>query len=218
MSLRQHFEEDIANLNKNILKMGLLVEEAIENALIAFKNKDFNLAEKVIAQDKNINQMENDLCDQSVLILAKEQPVASDLRHILAGIKIISQLERMGDHAVHICKRTINIGTDKYIKSTLVNFPKMEELGRHMLVDSLNAFVEGDVDLAREVSARDQEIDDIYDKVEYKLLEKIQKENEKIEQGVELLFISRFLERFGDHVTNICEWVIFSKEGTHENL
>jgi len=218
MSLRHHFEEDISSLNKDVLKMGLLVEDAMENAIRAFKEKDFDLARFVIDHDYEINEMENSLCDQCALLLAREQPVATDLRHILSAIKIISQLERIGDHAVHIAKRIEWIGAQKTIKTTLVNFPKMEELGREMMIDALNAFVEGNTDLAREVAAKDKEMNLINEKMVRKLLEKMHSNSENIDMGVELLFISRYLERFGDHVTNICEWVIYSQLGEHVDL
>lgn len=218
MSLRHHFEEDIALLNKEILKMGLMVEEAMSNAILSFKNKDFDLAKLVQQGDREINQMENDLCDQCALLLAREQPVASDLRHILSAIKIISQLERIGDHAVHIAGRTLRIGEERYLRSSLVNFPLMEELGRKMMIDSLNAFVEGDPELAREVAKRDAEMDDLNEKVTRKVLKKLQEDSEKLEQGIELLFMSRYLERYGDHVRNICEWVLYSALGEHVDL
>lgn len=218
MSLRHHFEEDIAHLNKEILKMGLMVEEAMSKAIQSFKDKDFELSQLVIQGDEEINQMEKDLCDQCALLLAREQPVASDLRHILSAIKIISQLERIGDHAVHIAGRTQNIGEERYLKSSLENFPLMEELGRKMLIDSLNAFVEGNASLAREVAQRDSEMDDLNDKVARKVLRKMQKDPENLEQGIELLFMSRYLERYGDHACNICEWVVYSTQGEHVDL
>jgi len=218
MSLRHHFKEELALLNKEILKMGLMAEEAMSKAIQSFKEKDFELSQLVIQGDEEINQMEKDLCDQCALLLAREQPVASDLRHILSAIKIISQLERIGDHAVHIAGRTQNIGEERYLKSSLENFPLMEELGRKMLIDSLNAFVDGNSSLAREVAKRDAEMDDLNEKVARKVLRKMQKNPENLEQGIELLFMSRYLERYGDHACNICEWVVYSTQGEHVDL
>lgn len=218
MTLRHHFEEDIAKLNKDILKMGMMVEQAMSKAIDSFVNKDFDQAQLVIQEDNGINQMENKLCDQCALLLAREQPVATDLRHILGAIKIITQLERIGDHAVSIAEKGKKIGHEKLIKSSLENFPKMEELGRSMLIDSLNAFVERDSALAKDVALRDEEMDALHEKVTRKVLKKIHENNAKIDQGVELLFISRSLERFGDHVKNICEWVCYAQKGEHVDL
>ena len=217
MSIRQHFDDEIGALNKDILKMGLLVEEAVREGIEAFKDQDEDKARSVIKGDEAINNMENELCDQCAILLAKEQPVASDLRHIVGAIKIITQLERIADHGVHLAKKAIVLAGETYI-SPIVNLPRMEEIARAMMVDALNAFVERDSESAEEIAARDQQIDDLYTQVVRVILTYILEDNSKIEQGVELLSVARYLERFGDHVKNICEWVIFSERGEHADL
>ncbi|MDC7224406.1 MAG: phosphate signaling complex protein PhoU [Spirochaetales bacterium] len=217
MSIRQHFDDEIGALNKDILKMGLMVEEAVKNGIEAFKNQDRDLAKTVIAGDDGINNMENELCDQCAILLAKEQPVASDLRHIVAAIKIITQLERIGDHGVHLARKAEIIAGQDFIKP-IVDLPRMEEIARKMLVDSLNAYVERDSEAAEEIASRDKMIDDLYNQVVREILTLIMGDSQKIEQGVELLYVARYLERFGDHVKNICEWVIFSERGEHADL
>ena len=217
MSIRQHFDDEIGSLNKEILKMGLLVEEAVKNGMEAFKSQDREKARIVIDNDDEINSMENALCDHCAILLAKEQPVASDLRHIVGAIKIITQLERIADHGVHLAKKAIVLADQTYI-SPIVNLPRMEEIGRTMLVDALNAFVDRDSEAAEEIASRDGQIDELYNQVTRVVLTYILEDNTKIEQGIELINVARFLERFGDHVKNICEWVIFSERGEHADL
>jgi phosphate transport system protein len=217
VSLRHHFDDEIGTLNKNILKMGLFVEEALKKGIDSFKEQDIVKAQEVIDGDALINDQENALCDQCALLLAKEQPVASDLRHILAAIKIITQLERIADHGVHIAKKTIILADQTYMKP-IIDLPRMEEIARKMLIDSLNAYVEKDSQAALEIASRDKLIDDLYTQVVREVFTYILADNNKIEQGVELLYVARYLERFGDHVKNICEWVIFSEKGEHADL
>lgn len=217
MSLRHHFEDEIGALNKEILKMGLFVEEAVKKGMASFSEQDEEMAREVIDGDETINDMENALCDQCALLLAKEQPVASDLRHILAAIKIITQLERIADHGVHLAKKAIVLKEQTYIKP-IVDLPRMEEIGRKMLIDSLNAYVERDSEAAEEIAGRDKMIDNLYIQVVREVITYILSDNTRIEQGVELLYVARYLERFGDHVKNICEWVIFSERGEHADF
>ncbi len=217
MGLRHHFDDEIGALNKDILKMGLLVEEAVKKGMEAFKEQSRETAQTVIDGDDMINNMEDELCDQCAILLAKEQPVASDLRHILAAIKIITQLERIGDHGVHFAKKAILLEGETYIKP-IVDLPRMEEIGRKMLIDSLNAYVERDSEAAEEIASRDRMIDDLYMQVVREVLTYIMADSTKISQGVELLTMARYMERFGDHVKNICEWVIFSERGEHADL
>ncbi len=217
MSLRHHFDDEIGALNKELLKMGLLVEEAVRQGMECFKDQDRDMAQTVISGDDAINSMEDELCDQCALLLAREQPVASDLRHILAAIKIITQLERIGDHGAHLAKKALILADQTYIKP-IVDLPRMEEIGRTMLVDALNAYVERDSEAAEEIASRDKQIDDLHTQVVREVLTYIMSDTSKISQGVELLYVARYLERFGDHVKNICEWVIFSERGEHADF
>jgi phosphate transport system protein len=217
VSLRHHFDDEIGALNKEILKMGLLVEEAVRQGMECFKDQDREMAQTVVNGDDAINNMEDELCDQCALLLAREQPVASDLRHILSAIKIITQLERIGDHGVHLAKKALILADQTYIKP-IVDLPRMEEIGRKMLVDALNAYVERDSEAAEEIASRDKQIDDLHTQVVREVLTYIMSDTSKISQGVELLYVARYLERFGDHVKNICEWVIFSERGEHADF
>lgn len=217
MSLRNNFDREIDALNKDILKMGLLVEEAVKNGIESFKDQDREKAEAVVAGDIYVNEMENKLCDQCVLLLAKEQPVASDLRHILAAIKIITQLERIADHGVHVAQKTVVLADHTYMKG-MADLLKMEEIAREMLNDSLSAYVERDSEWAEQIAQRDGEIDELYSQVVRKIISLINEDSNLTEQGIELLYVARYLERFGDHVKNICEWVVFSQKGEHRDF
>ncbi len=215
--IRQHFVDDLAELNRAIMKMGLKVEEAITQSVEALKNKDTDLARKIIEEDSIIDDMEKSLCDQCALIIAREQPVAGDLRHLISGIKIITDLERIGDHAVHIAKGTINNAGEEYIKP-LIDIPRMGTLSCSMLSRAITAFVEQDADIAVAIAKEDEEIDNLHKQIVRELLTYMMQDPGKIEGGMSLMYMSRFLERTGDHVRNICEWVVFDETGEHENL
>ncbi len=215
--IRQHYVDDLAELNRAIMKMALKVEDAINASIEALKNKDLDLARKVIDDDDIIDKMEKSLCDQCALIIAREQPVAGDLRHLISGIKIITDLERIADHAVHIAKGTIKMAGEEYIKP-LVDIPRMAELSCSMLSRAIGAYVEQEADTAQAIAGEDNLIDQLHHQVVREILTYMLQDSKNIEGGLSLMYMSRFLERTGDHVRNICEWVIFDETGEHENL
>ncbi len=215
--IRQHYEDDLAELSREIMKMGLRVEEAMNKAVESLKNKNVELAQEVIDDDDIIDQMEKDLCDKGALIIAREQPVAGDLRHLISAIKIITDIERIGDHAVHIAKATIKMADEEYIKP-LVDIPRMAEMGCSMLSRAVAAYVEKDPKAAVDVAASDEILDNTHKQVVRELLTYMMEDPHKIEGAMSLMYISRFLERTGDHVRNICEWVVFADTGEHESL
>lgn len=217
MEVRKHFMEQLKDINQEILQMGTLVEESITKAVEALKNQDCALAEQVITEDEPINQMEIDLCDKCAVAIATEQPVATDLRQLIGAIRIVTDLERIGDFASHIAKMTIRMSEEKYLKP-LIDIPRMAEIARSMLHDSITAFLEGNVDLAYEIAERDDRIDEINSQIFRELLTYMMQDPHTIQQATNLLLLSRSLERLGDHVTNICEWVIFTYTGEHKDL
>ncbi len=205
-------------LNKEILMMGVYVEEALKKAIDALKNQDVNLAEEVIKEDERINALEIELFDKVAIVLATEQPVATDLRHLMGAIRIITDLERAGDYAVHIAEGAVRLAGETYL-TPLRQIPEAGDEARQMLRDALTAFVNSDEGLAREVAARDDILDKLHKKLLKKMLKYMNKDDEAdIEQATTLISLARFLERLGDHVTNICEWVIYSKTGEHVEL
>ncbi|MDA3955817.1 phosphate signaling complex protein PhoU [Oceanispirochaeta sp.] len=215
--IRQHFGDDLAELNREIMKMGVRVEESVNKAVDSLKNKDIELAQQVIDEDDIIDEMEKDLCDKCALIIAREQPVAGDLRHLISGIKIITDIERIADHAVHVAKGAINMAGTDYFKP-LVDIPRMAKLGCSMLSRAVAAYVEKNAQDAMLIAAEDKLLDDLHKQVVRELLTYMISQPQNIEGGLSLMYISRFLERIGDHVRNICEWVVFAETGEHENL
>lgn len=214
---RQHMREKISNLDRTILNLGMLVDEAMDKAVTALLDNNLDAAQKVIDDDVQINNLELKIQDEIIILIATEQPVASDLRHVITSFKIIAQLERMGDHAVHIGKQILKIGNVEYIKP-IIDLPEMAELGRKMLKDALNAFAETDSDLAKKTAALDDKVDKLRDQVNRELMTYMMESVNNFNQVNNLMFINRWLERFADHVTNICEWIIYDADGEYVEL
>jgi phosphate transport system protein len=217
MGTRQAFEEGLAALNQEILRIGVMVEEALRQAVESLVNKDGEQARAVVAADAAINQLEHEIEDRCIVLIAKEQPVATDLRKLITSLKIVTQLERMGDHALHVAKGTLRLLPETYMKP-LIDIPRMAELAIGMIRDVLTAFLANDAVRAREVAARDQQIDELHNQVMREVFTYMMENSKFISQSISLLFISRFLERVGDHVTNICEWVVYGATGEHVEL
>lgn len=217
MTPRQHFSESLKLLNQELLKMGTLVEEAIRKAVTCLIDQDLDLAKKVIEEDEAVNQMEIDIEDRCTILIATEQPVAGDLRHIITALKIVTQLERMGDHAVHIAKAAIRLSEEIYMKP-LIDIPRMSEIVIKMIHDVLTAFINSDAELATEVAKKDASIDKLHHQVMTEIWSYIKADPSYVKQSTNFLFISRFLERLGDHVTNISEWIVYNNTGKHVEL
>ncbi len=217
MNLRQHLLNRISDLDRNILNLGIYVNEALKKAVAALKTNDLDMAGEVIEEDARINALEMSIQDDIILLIAKEQPVAGDLRHVITSFKIIAQLERMGDHAVHIAKETIKIGKAEYIKP-LIDIPRMAEIGLEMLKGALDAFIASDADAACEIAGRDDLVDKLRDQVNRELLTYMLEDSRSINQINSFMFVTRWLERYADHVTNICEWIIYDATGKHVEL
>lgn len=215
--IRQDYAAELAGLDREIMKMGLIVEDSINKAVRALKELDEDLAQEVIDDDSIVDAMEKDLCDRYALIVARQQPVAGDLRRLIGGIKIITDLERIGDHAGHIAKGAIRMPEGRIIKS-LVDIPRMAEICCKMLSGAVKAFIEEDVEVAKKIAAQDNLVDELHKQVIRELLTYMMSDTKNIEGGLELMHVSRFIERIGDHVCNICEWVIFSDSGEHIDL
>jgi phosphate transport system protein len=204
-------------IHQEVLKMGTLVEEAIRKSIQALKNRDSALANKVVEDDTAINDIELSIQDKCIILIATEQPVARDLRGLITILKITSQLERMGDHAVHIAKNALKLAGQTYMKQ-LIDIPRMGECAIHMLHEVLTAFMNNDQQKAIEVAGMDDEIDDLNDQVMRECLTYMMQDPAYIPQATAFLFVSRFLERLGDHVTNISEWICYNITAEHKEL
>ena len=204
-------------LHQDILRMGTLVEEALRKGLSALEMKDYALADHVVAADRNIDQMQRAIEQQCTRLIAEEHPTGARLREIVTAIKIATTLERLGDHARHLARRARSI-TDSHYIQTLPIIREMAEIGISMLHDLLTAWVEQNPDRAISVAARDDQLDRLHAQLMGDIVRIIQARPDTIERGVDLLFVNRFLERLGDHVTNMCEWVVFVERAEYVEL
>lgn len=214
---RTHFEKELEELHYDVLKMGSLVEEAIANSIASLVNHDTELAQKVIDDDDRIDKIEVEIDNKCAKIIVTQQPIARDLRIVLTGLKIVTDLERMADHAVDIAKTTLRIAHQNYIKP-LIDIPRMAEIVREMVKMSLESYVRQDLELARAIGEKDDIVDALYKQIFRELLTYMMEDPRNIDQATQFLFVARYLERIADHATNICEWVIYLDTGEHIDL
>lgn len=217
MDIRKHYSEEMVSLNNSILKMALIVKDTMHSAVKALQTEDYVLAEKIIRGDRVIDNMELDLCDRCAVLIATEQPVATDLRVIVGALRIVSDLERMGDLAAHIAKGTLRLRDSLPVKP-IVDIPRMADIANTMVEEAVMAFIHQDVELARKAAFRDDEIDTIYNNVFEELADLMVENREMSRQSTILLFMARSIERYADHAENICEWVVYTGTGVHEEL
>ena len=207
--MERHFDLELQELRKDILKMGAFAEEAIYKSVEALKNRDKILAKSVINGDSAVDKLELEIDEKCVDLIARYQPMAKDLRFITTGMKINAELERITDIAVDIAQRTLEL-IDKPILKPLVDIPKLATVAQGMVKTAIDAFVKGDSDLARKVMLSDPEADKLRDAIQKELVEDYMvKDGSTAPRAVQLLLITRFLERICDHTTNIAEDVIY---------
>ncbi len=211
--MRSRFDEQLALLNKELLEMGALCEEAISMAARALMEGDENLAVKVGPLDREIDQKERNIETRCLRLLLQQQPVAKDLRQISAALKMITDMERIGDQASDIAEM-ISYLKEHPIEET-DDIYKMAEATTKMVTDSVDAFVKGDIAIVERVLAEDDVVDDYFDKVKHYLIDWILAHPEDGEYAVDLLMVAKYFERIGDHAENLAEWVDFSITGVH---
>lgn len=214
---RQWFDVELDSIHYELLRMGSFVEKQIDDCITALARQDEELAEKIIENDDVVDKMEIDIEERCVKLIARQQPLAIDLRRLFTSIKIVTDLERIADHAVDIAKVTLRLKDEKYIKP-LIDIPRMAEIVQGMIKDSLDAYVKLDTKSSELICKRDDEIDSIYKQVFRELLIIMMEDPKTINQATQFLFVCKFLERIADHVTNICEWTVYLVTGKHENL
>ena len=205
---RQAYIEELEALRQEISKMGLAVGNALDSSVKSLIDRDTALAKKVMVEDDIIDNMNIAVEDRCMLLIARQQPIARDLRIIATGLKISTDLERIGDHAHDIAKITMDLDNQPFIKK-LVDIPQMAELAGKMLQDSIKAYNTFDVRLAEEICEADDMIDNLYAKTFRELSKFIVDDAVKVRQATQLIFVARYLERVADHATNIAEWIIY---------
>lgn len=201
----------LENIKKDLIFMAHEVEDAIFKALKALEKQDRKLAEEVLELDEKIDKQEVNIEEQILSLLVLQQPVAVDLRFIVGALKMNSDLERIGDHAVNIAHIALKLLGESYIKP-LKDIPAMGKIVRSMLHDAVHAFINQNADIAREVCARDDEVDNLNQKVREEVLDILNKKKDKIEQGFHLISVAHELERVADLATNLGEEVVFMRE------
>ena len=211
--MRSRFDEQLAILNRELIEMGALCEEAIALAAKALTDKDKTMAAKVAAMDAEIDQKERNIESMCLKLLLQQQPVARDLRQISAALKMITDMERIGDQAEDISEIVITLDGRYAENSALLK--GMAESTIQMVTESVDAYVKRDTALAQQVIKMDDIVDDYFDQVKSELISKIAGEPADGEYALDLLMIAKYLERIGDHAVNIAEWVIFSVTGKH---
>jgi len=210
--MERRFDEELKDLKEKLLRMAGLAEDSIAKAVKALKDRDRALVGQVFEQEDRINLLEIEIDEVCMRLLALRQPMAGDLRFITSAMRIGSELERIGDQSVNIAERTIELLKVPQLKP-LIDIPRMAGLAQAMVVDSINAFVNRDAELARQICARDDEVDQINHQIFRELLTYMMEDPATIPRAVELILIGRHLERIADHATNIGEDVIYLVKG-----
>ena len=212
--MRSRFDEQLALLNKELIEMGALCEEAIALAAQSLDAGSRALAKKVAPISSEIDQMERDIESRCLKLLLQQQPVARDLRQISAALKMITDMERIGDQAEDIAEIVPHLNGHAAAECNQIRSMAKETI--RMVTDSVDAYVKHDVDLARSVLSYDDIVDNYFDSVKKTLIEMVAQNPEDGEYALDLLMITKYFERIGDHATNIAEWVIFSITGLHK--
>ena len=215
--MRTRFDEQLHTLNHELLEMGALIERAIRSATDALVKQDVEAALQAIAADKEVDQAERDIESLCLKLLLQQQPVARDLRLISSALKMITDMERIGDQASDIAELVIYLSKEPYIKE-LTHLPQMAEKAIRMVSSALDAYVRKDVALAQEVMAMDDAIDALFVTVKDELIALIRNDAAAGSQAIDLMMIAKYYERIGDHAQNIAEWVEYALTGKHKGV
>ena len=208
----KRYEEDLKKLREDILTMGGLVEDQIQKAVSSLVDRDSALAETIIQRDHEVNRLDVEIDELCIRLLALHQPAARDLRFITTALKITTDLERIGDMAVNICERALELNREPQLKP-YIDIPRMAQISQRMIRESLDAFVREDTDLALKVCKDDQQVDDLNSQIFREVISFMIGDPQTINRAMKISSISKYLERIADHATNIAEMVIFMVKG-----
>ena len=213
VKMRSKFDEQLNNLNNELIKMGALCEEAISSVTKLLINNDTKMKERVLEADKEIDRKERDIETLCMRLLLHQQPIASDLRLVSSALKMISDMERIGDQASDIAEMADYVNCSGL--QSEIHIADMARATIKMVTDSIDSFVKRDIDMAHSVIKHDQIVDDLFDKIKSELISAIEQKSANAEALCDLLMIAKYFERIGDHAENIAEWVIYSITGKH---
>ena len=213
---RKTFEASLEDLNVELIKMGAIVENAINSAIIALKNNDDKLAKEVVDQDRVIDDMEKDIEAKCLSLILRQQPVACDLRVVSTALKMVTDMERIGDQAADIAELVMGFKSDLKYKA-IEHIPAMAEAAVSMVHGAIAAFVNNDMEAAREIIKKDDIVDELFEKVKSDVSLSLQADVKNCDMDINFLMIAKYLEMIGDHAENICEWIEFSETGDYKN-
>jgi len=214
---RSTLDRELTEINEGLLRIGSLVDAAIERSIQAMANRDAALARQVDADDAKVNALRFQVEEECLALIARQQPAASDLRAVLAAFSIVTDLERMGDHAAGIARTVLHMGDEPLLKP-LIDLPRMAETCREMLRQALQAYVERDAEKARPIVAMDDTVDGLYTQIFREILSYMVEDPHTTSRGLYLMFAAHNLERIGDRVTNIVERILFMASGEMREL
>ncbi len=212
--MRNRFDKQLKQLNDELIEMGSLIEKAIEMAISSLVNQDVDMAAQAVAFDEEIDHQEQEIETLCMKLLLQQQPVATDLRMISSALKMITDMERIGDQAADISEITIMMAGQSYIKK-LTHLTQMAKEITTMVINSVDAYVKHDVELARAVIDHDDVVDGLFVEIKDELIALITENSANGDQAMDLMMVAKYFERIGDHATNIAEWVIYAITGTH---
>lgn len=216
MMMRTRLNEELIRLHNMLENMGDMIERALEGSVAALAEEDMEKAKDIIRNDRLVNQQEKDIETLCFKMLLMESPVAYDLRNVSAAIKMITDMERIGDQAADICDLVLHIGKTR-IAMDYGHISRMAEVTIQMVKKSIQAFIKSDLDLAKKVCESDDEVDALFKEAKHDLVELIRHDVTLSEQAIDMLMIAKYFERIGDHATNIGEWVIYAITGEHKD-
>ncbi len=217
MTARLSFEHELNLLRDNLNEMGHLIEDAIEKTLIAFEDQNEALAKEIIQGDRNINDIEKTIESRCLSLILKQQPVARDLRVVTTALKVVTDMERIGDHAADIAELILREKRDT-IYNLVKHIPEMGRVAKEMVHDAVNAFTALNTEAARATMKKDDVVDDLFDQVKEEVANILRASNDHVDQCVDILMIAKYFERIGDHAVNICEWTEFHETGSVNNI
>jgi phosphate transport system protein len=217
MTARMSFEHELQLLRENLIEMGQLIERAIEKTLEAFETQNEALANEIIQGDRNINDIEKTIESRCLSLILKQQPVARDLRIVTTALKVVTDMERIGDHAADIAELIIREKRE-HVYNLVKHIPEMGVVAKTMVHDAVQAFTTINIEEAKEIIQRDDVVDDLFDQVKEEVANLLRSSNEQVDQCVDILMIAKYFERIGDHAVNICEWTEFHETGSVNNI
>lgn len=217
MTARISFDTELKLLKEDLYEMARLIEVAIEKIMIAFETQDENLAKEIIQGDRIVNDIEKAIEARCLSLIVRQQPVASDLRMVTTALKVVTDMERIGDHAADIAELIIREKRE-HIYDLVKHIPDMGRATKLMVHDAVEAFTSLNIEMAREIIKRDDIVDELFDQVKIEVANILKNSSEQVDQCVDILMIAKYFERIGDHAVNICEWTEFHETGSLNNI